>query len=140
LLMRQLFTPFLLLVLAVPLQSTSGQGPQRKPVLIRDERVEAKPEVFEHNPARAREFVKVGDFYNRRKNLKAAEARYRDAIRYDTTWHESYNKLITLLEKEGQIDAAIGVCYSFIDANPESKKLKSFNKKLESLKELQTGG
>ena len=137
--MLQLFTTVLLLLVAAP-QPPPQRPPGKKPVLIRDERLEAKPEIFERNPAKAREFVEVGDFYYKRKNVKAAEARYRDAVRYDPQWHESYDKLIKLLEKEGLVDEAIGVCHEFIDANPESKKLSAFSKKLESLKVKKSSG
>jgi len=131
--MLQLFTTVLLLGFATVPQAPAQEQTRRKPVLIRDERAGPVPEVFEHNPAKAREYVEIGDFYNKRKKFEAAESRYRDAIRYDQTWHESYNKLIKLLEKQKRIDEALEVCNGFIESNPDSKKLKDFTKKAASL-------
>ena len=133
-LMLQLFTTFLLLMSAMPVLAQPTEQSGRKPVLIRDETADGKPKVFEHNPARAREYVEVGDFYNRRKKFEAAESRYREAIRYDTAWHESYNKLIKLLEKQDRLVEALQVCDEFIEANPDSKKLKDFAKKAATLR------
>lgn len=132
--MLQLFTTILLLASVALPALPAQQQTRRKPVLIRDERPAGEPEVFEHNPAKARKYVEVGDFYSKRKKFEAAESRYRDAIRYDTTWHESYEKLIKLLEKQDRITDALEVCQTFIEANPESKKLKDFNKRAAALK------
>jgi len=134
--MRCLFLLFLLLPLTAPLL---GQEPRRgrKPVLIREEQTEKEQEeeIFTHDPEKAKKNVEVGDFYLKKKNFKAAEQRYRTAIKYNTEWPAAYEKLVKLFERQGDFDSAIEVCYDFVDTNPSSKKAGSFEKKADQFKE-----
>jgi outer membrane protein assembly factor BamD (BamD/ComL family) len=135
--MRSLFLVFFLLPLAAPLL---GQEPRRgrKPVLIREEQTEKKDEeeeIFLRDPEQAKKNVEVGDFYLKKKNFLAAEKRYRNAIKYNTEWPKSYEKLITLFERQGDFDSAIEVCYEFVEANPASKKAGEFEKKADRFKQ-----
>lgn len=138
--MRILFVLFLLMLLTVPLLGQERR-PGRKPVLIREEQTEEaqeEEEIFTHNPEQAKKNVEVGDFYLKRKNLKAAELRYRTAIKYNTEWPVAYEKLIKLFERQGDYDLAIEVCYEFAEANPSSKKVEDFEKKAGQFKEKRT--
>jgi len=134
--LRALFLPLFVALLSDVAWS------QGKPVLIRDEvnkkKDEAKEEIKVHSPELARRDVGVGDFYFKRGNLDAAEARYRDAIDYNTQWPESYLKLIKLFQERKAFGDALAVCDQFLTANPESKDKKKFEelrKKLEARKQ-----
>jgi len=135
--MRNQFLLFLLLLLTLPLLGQERR-PGRKPVLIREdqtEKAQEEEEIFVHDPTQAKKNVEVGDFYLKRKNLKAAELRYRNAIKYDTESPVAYEKLIKLFEGQGDLDSAIEICFEFVDANPASKKANDFEKKADRFKE-----
>ena len=104
------------------------ERPRKKPVLIRDERTEEKLEAepAAPDPQKAKRHVRVGDFYFKRENYKAAEERYREAIKFNPTWPEPYGKLIRSLEKQNSWLAAIQVCDQFAESNPSSEKIKHF--------------
>jgi tetratricopeptide (TPR) repeat protein len=134
--MRTLSTILILLVFSSPLISQERR-PGRKPILIREDQTEKKveEEIFTRNPEEAEKNLDVGDFYFKKKNYKAAESRYRRAIKYNTEWPKAYEKLIQLFERQGDFDSAIEVCYEFVDANPSSKKAQDFEKRAGKFKE-----
>ena len=109
----------------------------RKPVLVRadPEEDQVEEEIIVHDPVQAKKSVEIGDFYLKRDNFEAAEQRYREAIQYNLKWDKSYKKLIKLLEKQEDFQAAIEVCKEFIQNNPTSKEVKDFEKTEEKLKE-----
>ncbi len=104
------------------------EGPRKKPVLIRDERTQEKLEAepVAPDPQKAQDHVKVGDFYFKRDNYKAAEDRYRDAIKFNPTWPEPYEKLIRALEPQNSWLAAIEICEQFTESNPSSEQIEHF--------------
>lgn len=110
-----------------------GSSSQKKPVLIRADQPRQQTEVVEKDPARAKENVEIGDFYYNRENYKAAEDRYRDAIRFHPEWAEPYEKLIRVLEKQKAFDRALEVCRDFLEANPESSRRERFEELSRSL-------
>ena len=100
------------LLLAVLAASALGQRTRsgQKPVLIRaDEPKEEEEIIYYHDPEAAKKNVEVGDFYFKRNNLPAAELRYREAIKYNTAWPDSYMKLIKLLEKKGEFHRLVQI-------------------------------
>lgn len=104
-------------------------------MLIRDDRTERKPEeeVFIHDPQKATENVEIGDFYFKRENYKAAADRYRDAVKYNLQWAESYKKLIATLEQQEKFAEALQIAEQFLDMNPLSEEAQEFQKKREEL-------
>lgn len=105
--------------------------PQKKPLLIRVDPGEASSEEKRDEPVRpdlkqAQEHIKVGDFYFKRDNYKAAAERYREAIRYQPQRAEPYEKLIRALEKLRAFEQAIAVCHQFVASNSSSKESKRF--------------
>jgi tetratricopeptide (TPR) repeat protein len=104
----------------------------RKPVLIRDEvnKKDEEPEekIKVHDPEQAKKSVKIGDYYAKRDNFQAAEARYREAIDFNMNWGVSYEKLIKLYEKEDRYQDGLHVCDLFLTANPASSDSNKFQK------------
>jgi tetratricopeptide (TPR) repeat protein len=137
--MRSLLVIFVLLILSALLPGQERRS-GRKPILIREDQMEkeVEEEIFTHNPEQAKKNLDVGDFYLKKKNFKAAESRYRRAIKYNTEWPKAYEKLIELFERQGDFDSAIEVCYEFVDANPSSKKVEDFEKRAGQFKEKRT--
>jgi tetratricopeptide (TPR) repeat protein len=132
--MRSFLALFLVLISS---QFLIAQGqPGKKPVLIRPEPVEAKDkdEPVEPNPKLSAEHLVIGDFYMKRNNLRAAEERYREAVKYNPKSVEAYEKLIKTLEKAKQFQEAALLCEEFVAANPDSERSTHFQKQADKLR------
>ena len=102
---------------------------KKKPVLIRDDAPPVSEELeFVLDPRQAEEAVEVGDFYMRRKNLPAAESRFRQAIRFQPTWPTPYERLIKALQKQKEFQKALDACDLFLLTNPDSDQVEHFKK------------
>jgi tetratricopeptide (TPR) repeat protein len=122
---------FLLTAVAFAQERRSG----KKPVLIRDdpaekETVEAPVQL---DPRAALDNLRIGDFYLKKDNYKAAEERYREAIKYNPKLVEAYQKLVRTLEKQKNYGAASQVCEQFVSANPDSKEAPEFQQRAKGL-------
>ena len=128
-------TCFLTLLLTVCGLSGQAQELKRKPILIRPDKTQERTEKapLHPDPKTAEKHVEVGDFYFKRDNFKAAEARYREAVLYNPKWAKAYEKLAYVLEKQGAFKAALEVCRGFMETNPSSKKVKDFQKRSQHL-------
>jgi tetratricopeptide (TPR) repeat protein len=114
--------------------SAFGQEPPRtrKPVLVRDE-VNKKDEIPEekirvHDPEQAKKSLKIGDYYAKRGNTEAADARYREAVDYNAQWSVPYEKLVRLYEKQERFNDGLDVCDLFLTGNPGSADTDRFQK------------
>ncbi|HXK58628.1 MAG TPA: tetratricopeptide repeat protein [Acidobacteriota bacterium] len=135
---------FLVLIFAFVLAFTSAYSQQeeprkgRKPILIRDDPNEKKSEdqemIIEPNPRIAAEHLNVGDFYFRRDNYKAAEDRYREAVKYNPKSVEAWEKLARSLEKQKALADAIAVYEEFLSLNPRSKEVGRFRERVAQLR------
>jgi len=63
-------------------------------------------EMKRFDPHQAEKDVEVGDFYYKRKNYKAAIARYREAVELNPAYPQATFKLADTLENVGQYDQA----------------------------------
>ena len=139
------FRPLLSVLLAALLPAPSsvhflpGQSRSPKPVLIRDtekaeEKEEAEPgKAKEINPALAKENLKIGDFYLKRKNYNAALERYRDAVEYEPSLLNAYEALVRVYEKLGESSKAAEAYREFIRRNPDSTKIPEINSRIAKL-------
>lgn len=104
----------------------------RKPVLVRDEvnKKDEEPEekIKIHDPEQAKKSVKIGDYYAKRDNFQAAEARYLEAIDFNTNWAVPYEKLVKLYEREDRFQDGLHICDLFLTANPASSDADKFRK------------
>lgn len=125
----------LILFLIIPL---SGQDSQRRqgPVLIKDfESPGEEEKVYPHDPAKARKNLEIGEYYFKRDNYLAAEARFNEALQYDKQWPEAYKKLIEAFVKQEKYGSAVEVCQKFAENNPESGELDYFRKEEKKYRE-----
>lgn len=120
----------------LPATGQEQQSHTRKPVLIRADRTtdrEAKVEVIHPDPIEAERNIRVGDFYFKRKNYKAARERYRDAVKYSPQRPDSYSKLVRVLERMEEFGAAMEVCRQFIEINPQAPQVNQFQSRIKKL-------
>ncbi len=109
---------------------------------------EAEAEVLSGNgvtefhtwdPHKAAKDIEVGDFYFKRKNYRAAEERYRDALHYKENDAVATLRLAVSLEKLGILDDARLEYESYLKILPHGPEAEQAQKALDRLK-AQTAG
>ena len=86
------------------------------------------------NPHKAAKDVEVGDFYFKRKNYRAAEDRYREALFYKDNDAIATFRLAVCLEKMDQPDEARKEFESYLKILPHGPQAQDARKALERLK------
>jgi Flp pilus assembly protein TadD len=86
------------------------------------------------DPHKAAKDVEVGDFYFKRKNYRAAEERYRDALRYKDNDAVATIRLAVCLEKLGVLDDARSEYESYLRILPHGPQSAEAQKAIDRLK------
>jgi tetratricopeptide (TPR) repeat protein len=90
------------------------------------------------DPHKAAKSIEVGDFYFKRKNYRAAEDRYREALRYKDNDAVATIRLAVCLEKLGVLDDARAEYESYLKILPHGPQAAEAQAAIERLK-VQTG-
>ena len=91
------------------------------------------------DPHKAAKSVEIGDFYFRRKNYRAAQDRYREALRYKDNDAVATIKLAVCLEKLGVLDDARTEYESYLKILPHGPQADEAQKAIDRLKALTAG-
>ena len=91
-------------------------------------------EMRPYDPHRAEKCVEVGDYYMRRKNYRAAESRYREALDYKPNDALATFRLAVVLEKTGERDEARQRYEEYLKILPQGPLARDARKALERLK------
>ena len=86
------------------------------------------------DPHKAAKSIEVGDFYYKRKNYKAAEERYREALRYKDNDAVATIRLAVCLEKLGVLDDARSEYESYLKILPHGPEAEQAQKAIDRLK------
>jgi tetratricopeptide (TPR) repeat protein len=86
------------------------------------------------DPHKAAKNVEVGDFYFKRKNYRAAEERYREALRYKDNDAVATIRLAVCLEKLGILDDARAEYESYLKIMPHGPQAAEAQKGITRLK------
>ena len=86
------------------------------------------------NPHRAAKDIEVGDFYFKRKNYRAAEDRYREALIYKANDAVATFRLAVCLEKMDQPDEARKEYESYLKILPHGPQAEAARKAIDRLK------
>ena len=86
------------------------------------------------DPHKAAKDVEVGDYYFKRKNYKAAEDRYREALYYKDNDAIATYRLAICLEKLGRPDDARKEYESYLQILPHGPEAEASQKAIERLK------
>lgn len=86
------------------------------------------------DPHKAAKSIEVGDFYYKRKNYKAAEERYREALRYKDNDAVATIRLAICLEKLGVLDDARSEYESYLKILPHGPEAEQAQKAIDRLK------
>jgi tetratricopeptide (TPR) repeat protein len=96
-------------------------------------------ELHAWDPHRAAKDVEVGDFYFKRKNYRAAEERYRDALRFKDNDAIATIRLAFCLEKLGILDDARSEYESYLRILPHGPQATEAQKAINRLKAETSG-
>lgn len=91
-------------------------------------------ETHPWNPHKAAKDIEIGDFYFKRKNYRAAESRYREALLYKDNDASATYRLAVCLEKLNQPDEAQEEYESYLKILPYGHEAEHAKKALERLK------
>ncbi|HKN16907.1 MAG TPA: hypothetical protein VJX47_08195 [Candidatus Sulfotelmatobacter sp.] len=91
------------------------------------------------DPHKAAKDIEVGDFYFKRKNYRAAEERYRDALRFKENDAVATLRLAVSLEKLGILDDARLEYESYLKILPHGPEAEQAQKALDRLKAQTVG-
>jgi tetratricopeptide (TPR) repeat protein len=113
--------------------------PQSSAALADAEGAGGISELHPWDPHKAAKDVEVGDFYFRRKNYRAAEDRYREALRYKDNDAVATIRLAECLEKLGISDDARAEYESYLRIVPHGPQASEAQKAIERLKAQMAG-
>lgn len=102
--------------------------------LLNDEGSGAAGQIHPWDPHKAAKDVEVGDFYFKRKNYRAAEDRYREALAYKDNDAIATYRLAVCLEKMGRPDDARQEFESYLTILPHGPQADDAKKAIERLK------
>jgi tetratricopeptide (TPR) repeat protein len=91
-------------------------------------------EVHPWNPHKAAKDIEVGDYYFKRKNYRAAEDRYREALTYKDNDALATYRLAVCLEKMDQPDQARKEYESYLKILPSGPQAGEAQKAIQRLK------
>ena len=86
------------------------------------------------DPHKAAKDIEVGDFYFKRKNYRAAEDRYREALLYKDNDAEAIYKLAICLEKLNRPDEALTQYQGYLKTLPYGPEAPEVKRSIERLK------
>jgi|ERR1051326_3738488 tetratricopeptide (TPR) repeat protein len=117
-----------------PQQEKDKQPPKPKPQQQEQEPPEEdeslKPKEYPFNPLEAENDVKVGNYYFRKGNYKAALNRFREATRFNPGYAVAYLRMGDAEEKLKDKPAAKEAYAKYLELAPDSKDAPSIKKKL----------
>ena len=125
------------LALAVGLGFAQGQlrereeTPPQAEVPLVDEDEDLLPQTrYAFNPIQARKDLKIGNFYARKGNHRAAAGRYLEAAKWNPSYAEAYWRLGRSREKLKQPSDALEAYRRFLQLAPDDKRAKAVKGKI----------
>jgi tetratricopeptide (TPR) repeat protein len=89
-----------------------------------------KPKEYSFNPLEASQDVKIGNYYFKKGNYKAAQKRFAEATKWDPGFAEAYLRLGETEEKLKDGKAAKAAYSKYLELAPDSKEADSVRKKI----------
>jgi tetratricopeptide (TPR) repeat protein len=89
-----------------------------------------KPKEYSFNPLEAERDLKVGNYYFKKGNYKAAASRFREATRWNPTFAEAFLRLGDSEEKLKNKPGAQEAYAKYLELAPDAKDAEGVKKKL----------
>ncbi len=115
---------------------------RERPQPVRNNATEAPPEEdesvapqkFSFNPLQSEKDVRVGDYYFKQHNYRAALGRYRDATQWNDGNSNAWLRLGEAAEKTKDTDVAKQAYAKYLALEPDAKNAAEIKKRLSKLK------
>ena len=92
------------------------------------------PTEYSFNPLQAEKDLKVGNYYWKRGSYRAAEARFREATRWNENYAEAWLRLGEAGEKLKDIKGAREAYTKYLQLAADARNVPEIRKRLEKLK------
>ncbi len=109
-----------------PAEQTKSQQEQEPP----EEDESLKPKEYSFNPLEAERDLKIGLYYFKKGNYKAAANRFREATRWNPTFAEAFLRLGESEDKLKEKQAAQEAYQKYLELAPDGKEAEAVKKKL----------
>jgi len=93
-----------------------------------------KPKEYHFNPVQSQDEVRVGDFYFKSGDFRAAALRFREATKWNDGNSEAWLLLAESEEKNRQLKTASEAYEKYLDLAPDARNAPSVKRKLRTLK------
>jgi len=90
------------------------------------------PKEYSFNPLQATKEMKIGEFYFKKKNYRAASNRFSEASKWNPGLGEAFFRLAEAKEKLHDKQAALAAYKKYLEVEPDGKDAAIAKKKLES--------
>ncbi|MBI1356646.1 MAG: hypothetical protein GC160_20090 [Acidobacteria bacterium] len=123
----------LLIALAAPaqLKKRTEAPPQQPAGPMVDEDEDLLPQTdYAFNPIQAKKELKVGDFYKKKDNQRAAAVRYLEATRWNPSYAEAFWKLAEMRDEMGQNAEALDAYKRFVQLSENDGKAEHARKRI----------
>ncbi len=110
-----------------PPESTAGLVDEDEDVLPQTE--------YAFNPIQAKKDLKVGKFYDKRGNRRAAAARYLEATKWNPTYAEAYWRLAEARDELNQTPQALDAYRAYLSLEPAGKQAPRAKDRIAALEE-----
>ena len=131
-----------ILALAFAVLASAQQPPQKKESKPAPQQEQAPPEEdeslvpkeYSFNPLQAAKELRVGNYYFKKHNYRAASQRFTEATKWDGTMAEAYLRLGEAKEKQHDRKAAAEAYAKYLEITPDAKDAPEVKKRLDKLK------
>lgn len=113
-----------------PKTSDEQKKAQQKEEEPPEEDESIKPKEYSFNPLEAEKDLKIGNYYFKKGNYKAALNRFREATLWNPSYAEAFLRLGDSEEKLKDKAAAATAYAKFLELAPDAKEAESVKKKL----------
>lgn len=133
--MRILLT-LLLIATAAPTQELKTRpkpNPQQPAVMV-DEDEDLLPQTsYAFNPIQAKKELKIGAFYQKKGNERAAAARYLEATRWNPSFADAFWRLAEMRDELSQPAEALDAYKRYVQLEPEDGKADKARERIAEL-------
>lgn len=135
---RVLALPVLLLCGSALLAQEAPEGfaersPEPEGLVDEDEEYAPQEQVYAFNPVQARNELKVGVYYAKKGNHRAAVGRFLAATKWDASFGEAYWRLGAARQELGQIEGAVEAFGRYLDLEPRGKRARQARTRIAKL-------
>lgn len=96
-----------------------------------DETIAAREYSF--NPLQAAKELKVGNFYFKKGNYRAAALRFEEAAKWDSGFADAYQRWGEALEKQDDAKGAVAAYRKYLAVAPDARNAGEIRKRIEKL-------